>query len=200
MRGEAISDQLVSAQQKSAMTPDDLRRMGRKAWSNVEHMAVLVDMAQENGLDVRTLLDSYRSCYTGKDAGPDDELYALESHVRKVVLRAINPRLKLRVTGMFPDLRYVVIKLRRTDVRFGLPPSKIHFMGRLHQPRLLRSTRSWTFGQGNLIDDALNRSVTVSAVDRQQAMDLAQEELNDRWIKAGRTPPAGYNLHLLGRP
>ena len=122
----------------------EFQRMGRRAWSNAEHMQVLADLALESGLDLARLHEEFRPTRRLEEITADDEAYAIECFVRKAILRSINPRLELRVTGGWPDILFVVCRTCRLP-RLGsdvMGKLHLHFMGKLRQPRLLEPALS----------------------------------------------------------
>lgn len=172
---------------------DEFRRMGRRAWDDSERMQVLADLALEDGLNVERLVDEYRRSVPIRKRGhnaADDQMYAVESFVRKAILRAINPRLELRVSGRYPDIEYVVTKVMPQRSWLSLPFCRTAFMGRPTQHRLLRAPRLWTFTSRE------GDEVRTSGLTEQEALDEAQRLLNVREFEAGRTPPTSYGLVL----
>lgn len=115
------------------MLPDHREWFLEEAWHDLERFQVLADSLLEGGLEIKALTGSIRRASA---PSRDDGLYDLECAVREWMIRQrFGEGFELRVTGAWPDLRFVVCA---KDDPAGFV-NRATFAGVEEQPRLLRA-------------------------------------------------------------
>lgn len=131
-----------------AVTPS-LEKLAEEAWTDADAMTVLVDRLLSDGLisPAASLADQERrvAAYGPNHSAKDDALFYLECRSREWILKLYHQRYatptssppELRVTGPWPDIRFVVWGVGKTKAHGDLT-FRISVFGVPEQPRLLR--------------------------------------------------------------
>lgn len=112
------------------------------AWTDADVMRVLADNLLEKG-SIEALSEIEASLWVQSYSGMDQEDYALfrlECDVRQWLMRSCDRHFELRVTGRWPEVRFVVL-YQQGIVPPWLKKDRIPFRGAPEdgQPRLLRA-------------------------------------------------------------